>query len=93
MATVLDAGKYPELLGTVLPRSLVFYPVIMEMKRSFSQLETLSWSEEFSGSVLYGHWIVLKVLVDERVKVLDTWEASGRASSLAYDNMEVRQCV
>ncbi|KAJ7342954.1 hypothetical protein DFH08DRAFT_1081927 [Mycena albidolilacea] len=88
MATALDAGKYPELLGTVLLRSLVFYPVIAEMKKSFSQLETLSRSDEFSGSVLYGHWIVLKAFVDERVKALDTWETSGRASSLACDNME-----
>ncbi|KAJ6533147.1 hypothetical protein B0H19DRAFT_1383767 [Mycena capillaripes] len=88
MATASDAGKYPELLGIVLPRSLVFYPVIAEMKKSFSQLETLSRSEEFSRSVLYGHWNVLKALVDKRVKVLDTWEASGRASSLACDNME-----
>ncbi|KAJ7095053.1 hypothetical protein C8R44DRAFT_813856 [Mycena epipterygia] len=88
IATASDAGKYPELLWTVLPRSLVFYPVIAEMKKSFSQLETLSRSEEFSRSVLYGHWNVLKALVDERVKVLDTWEASGRASSLTCDNME-----
>ncbi|KAJ7676419.1 hypothetical protein B0H17DRAFT_1334435 [Mycena rosella] len=88
MATASDAGKYPKLLGTVLPRSLVFYPVIAGMKKSFFQLETLSRSEEFSRSVLYGLWNVLKALVDERVKVLDTWEASGRASSLACDNMK-----
>ncbi|KAJ6548584.1 hypothetical protein B0H19DRAFT_190617 [Mycena capillaripes] len=93
MATASDAGKYPELLGTVLPRTLVFPPVIAEMRKSFSQLKTLSWSEEFSRSALYGHWTVLKALVDERVKVLDAWEASGRASSLACDNMEVRPWI
>ncbi|KAJ6575998.1 hypothetical protein DFH09DRAFT_1150174 [Mycena vulgaris] len=64
MAAASDAGKYPELLGTVLPQ------------KSFSQLETLSRSEEFSRSILYGHWNVLKAL------------ASGRASSLTCDNMK-----
>jgi hypothetical protein len=93
MAIASDAGKYPELLGTVLPQTLVFYAVIAEMKKSFSELETLSRSQEFFRSVLYGHWSALKALVDERVKVLDSWEASGRASSLACYNLEVRQWV
>ncbi|KAJ7870230.1 hypothetical protein B0H13DRAFT_1896286 [Mycena leptocephala] len=87
----IGRGKYPELLGTVLPRTLVFYPIFAEMKKSFSELETLSGSEEFSRSVLYGHWRVLKALVDERVKVSDSWEASGRASSLACYNIEYDQ--
>ncbi|KAF8195237.1 hypothetical protein K438DRAFT_801847 [Mycena galopus ATCC 62051] len=88
MVTGSDAGKYPELLLTVLPRTLVFYPVIAEMKKSFSRLETLSRSEEFSRSLLYEPWNILKTLVDVRGKVLDTWEASGRPSSLACYNMK-----
>jgi hypothetical protein len=85
MATVLDAGKYPELLGTVLPWSLVFYPIITEMKKSFSQLETLSRSKEFSGSVLYGHWIVLKALLSTTAY----WAELGSGPLAEYKVLDV----
>ncbi|KAJ7733076.1 hypothetical protein DFH07DRAFT_968167 [Mycena maculata] len=89
VVTASDARKHSELLLTVLPRTMVFYPVIVEMKKSFSHLETLSRSEQFSRSVLHGPWNILKALVDARAKVLSTWEASGRASSLACYNLKL----
>ncbi|KAJ7177613.1 hypothetical protein C8R46DRAFT_1074732 [Mycena filopes] len=87
-ATEADAGKFPDLLGTVLPRTLVSYTVIAEMRTVFLELESLSQSADFSRSALYGRWQTLQTLVHERGKILDAWEASGRASSLACYNMK-----
>ncbi|KAJ7763392.1 hypothetical protein B0H16DRAFT_1718627 [Mycena metata] len=77
--TMLEgAGKYPGLRGAVLPRSLVSYTVITEMREDFLELEALARTEEFAHSPLLGHWSALRALVHQRAQVLDAWEASGR---------------
>ncbi|KAJ7160483.1 hypothetical protein C8R46DRAFT_1223976 [Mycena filopes] len=86
-ATEVDAGRYVELLTTVLPRALVSYTVVAEMRNTFSAVGPLSQSAAFSRSALYGHWQRLEALTNERGKVLDAWEASGRATNLACYNM------
>ncbi|KAJ7758277.1 hypothetical protein B0H16DRAFT_649472 [Mycena metata] len=91
ITAISEAGNYPQLLLTVLPKNLVAYTVIAEMKRAFLELETPARGEEFSRSALFEHWITLRSLVDERAEILDTWEASGRASSLACYNMKCHQ--
>ncbi|KAJ7023519.1 hypothetical protein C8F04DRAFT_1271329 [Mycena alexandri] len=91
ITTISEAGHCPELLTTVLPKNLVSYTVIAEMKKAFLELETPARSEEFSRSALFGHWNTLRALVDQRAKVLDAWEMTGRASSLACYNIECHQ--
>ncbi|KAJ7757984.1 hypothetical protein B0H16DRAFT_1689439 [Mycena metata] len=88
ITTLEGAGKYPDLLGAVLPRSLVSYTVITEMRKDFLELEALARTEEFAHSPLLGHWNALRALVHQRAQVLDAWEASGRLSSLACYNMK-----
>ncbi|KAJ7160451.1 hypothetical protein C8R46DRAFT_1286281 [Mycena filopes] len=49
-ATLADAGKYRDLLATVLPRALVSYVVVAEMKKVFVELEPLAQTAAFSRS-------------------------------------------
>ncbi|KAJ7761828.1 hypothetical protein B0H16DRAFT_1688436 [Mycena metata] len=91
ITTISEAGNCPELLLTVLPRSLVSYIVIAEMKKAFLELETMARSEKFSRSALFGHWNALRALVDHRAKLVDAWEATGRALSLACYNLKCHQ--
>ncbi|KAJ7086199.1 hypothetical protein C8R44DRAFT_821145 [Mycena epipterygia] len=77
-----------DLLSTVLPSGLVSYTVVSQMKRYFSEIETVSQSAKFSRSALFEDWSVFKTLVEERVKVFDAWESAGMPSFLACDNMK-----
>ncbi|KAJ7776881.1 hypothetical protein DFH07DRAFT_979065 [Mycena maculata] len=76
-----------ELLCTILPKGLVSYTVVIQMKKSFSEIGTAQ-NQRISHSPLFENWNGLKTLVEERVKVLDTWESAGRPSFLACDNMK-----
>ncbi|KAJ7636273.1 hypothetical protein FB45DRAFT_444824 [Roridomyces roridus] len=87
-APMADLGHFSELLETVLPQSLIFYPAIVEMKRAFSRVETASHDERFCRSMLFPMWHNLKALVDERAGVLDAWNALARPLSLGCYNLE-----
>ncbi|KAJ7620400.1 hypothetical protein FB45DRAFT_871431 [Roridomyces roridus] len=76
------AQKFPELLEKVLPQALVYYPVIVQMRKAFANVKAPSSDGEFARSGLYGLWSNLKALLDERTGDLEDWEATGRPSAL-----------
>ncbi|KAJ7626140.1 hypothetical protein FB45DRAFT_75638 [Roridomyces roridus] len=78
----------PQLLESILPQTLVYYPAVVEMKKAFSVVELLAHGNRFSRSALYPLWINLKALVDRRAKMLEAWDYTGRPSSLACHNLE-----
>ncbi|KAJ7629002.1 hypothetical protein FB45DRAFT_1059628 [Roridomyces roridus] len=83
----LRAGLLDPLLEKALPLSLVSYSVIVDMKAAFSRLETDARKENFTRSLLYPMWSKLKALVDERARVVEGWDASGRAQYLGCYNL------
>ncbi|KAJ7626101.1 hypothetical protein FB45DRAFT_1084963 [Roridomyces roridus] len=77
-----EAGRFLELLLVVLWRILVFPSVILRVK------EALSSSPAFTQSVLYAPWMASKNTVDERVRILEVWQAHRDPSTLACDNLQ-----
>ncbi|KAJ7018256.1 hypothetical protein C8F04DRAFT_1328457 [Mycena alexandri] len=57
--------------------------------KSFAEIETKPCTQRFSRSVLFNAWKGFKALFDMRVEALDAWEASGRSTLLACDNLKV----
>ncbi|KAJ7625980.1 hypothetical protein FB45DRAFT_1030303 [Roridomyces roridus] len=74
--------NFPELLEVVLPQALVFYPIIVEMRKAFANVEWPSSDGELAHSGLYSNWNDLKALLDERSTILEVWESKGRPSSM-----------
>ncbi|KAJ7657743.1 hypothetical protein DFH06DRAFT_453735 [Mycena polygramma] len=72
------------LIHQILLPSLVSPSVIKEMKTALVEIQISSASQQFTES---HSWRKLVTLVKMRVTVLDRWEAKGRASYLACDNM------
>ncbi|KAJ7625975.1 hypothetical protein FB45DRAFT_1060553 [Roridomyces roridus] len=87
---------FPKLLEDVLPQALVFFPIIVEMKKAFAKVESLSSDGEFARSGLYAYWNDLKALLDERSTVLEAWEARGRLSfmcgKVSTNREDFRRC-
>ncbi|KAJ6580570.1 hypothetical protein DFH09DRAFT_1275690 [Mycena vulgaris] len=77
-----------ELVCEILPGSLVSYAVVARAERAFSDVEHLSRASEFMHSPLYEDWGKVATLAKERAAVLDTWEAIGRESRRACDNVK-----
>ncbi|KAJ7659425.1 hypothetical protein B0H17DRAFT_1337566 [Mycena rosella] len=79
------------LLGFVLPSGLVSYAVLLQMKKAFPDAKDLSQSAPFVNSALFPQWRTFATLAEARMKVLDDWEATGRLSRRACDNLECDQ--
>ncbi|KAJ7626188.1 hypothetical protein FB45DRAFT_923139 [Roridomyces roridus] len=77
-----------ELLENVLPQRLVYYSVILQMKKAFADVRSPSSDGKFTRAELYGPWNKLKALLDERSTVLEGWEAKGRPSFMVCYNLE-----
>ncbi|KAJ7626204.1 hypothetical protein FB45DRAFT_1085127 [Roridomyces roridus] len=80
--------NFPKLLEDVLPQTLVHPSSILEMKKGFASVELPSSNREFARSAFYAPWNKLKVLSDERSRVLEVWEAEGRPSFMVCYNLE-----
>ncbi|KAJ7448932.1 hypothetical protein FB451DRAFT_758101 [Mycena latifolia] len=83
--------RLKELVSVTLPRSLVSPDVVLQMKGAFNAVEHVSRSPQFMRSALFEEWKILTTVVQARVKVLDAWEAAGRESLRACDNMKCGQ--
>ncbi|KAJ7171493.1 hypothetical protein C8R46DRAFT_1349445 [Mycena filopes] len=77
-----------DLLSSVLLSGLVSYPILTLMKASLPDIETAFQNKTFLKSVLFKDWELLRQLIIQRVKVLDTWDGAGRPSFVACDNMK-----
>ncbi|KAJ7622280.1 hypothetical protein FB45DRAFT_1091073 [Roridomyces roridus] len=90
-AVEIDSGILrclEQLLREVLPRALVFYDVVGQLKLLLPDLERLvGASQDFSNSAFVNEWIPFAALAKERVTALDAWEAKGRPFPQACDNM------
>jgi hypothetical protein len=76
-----------ELLCGTIPGALVYCGVVTQIKESVTEIII---TPAFKRSPLFQAWDNLVSLVEKRVAVFDTWNAVGRVSSRACDNMEVR---
>ncbi|KAJ7626153.1 hypothetical protein FB45DRAFT_923051 [Roridomyces roridus] len=77
-----------ELVGIVLPSTLIFRSAIVQMQRSLLEVETESRSDQFIRSSLYPTWVALQSCFDERAELLEAWEASGRVSFVECYNSQ-----
>ncbi|KAJ7626189.1 hypothetical protein FB45DRAFT_1005328, partial [Roridomyces roridus] len=89
--TPVSEGVFVELFDKFLFRHLVYYPVIVTMKKLFARLESAARSEKFTRSGLYPRWHALKALVDARAVILEAWDAGGRPSFLPCHNLRCDQ--
>ncbi|KAJ7779882.1 hypothetical protein B0H16DRAFT_727733 [Mycena metata] len=77
-----------DLLCAVLPSGLVSHPILMLMKDSIPQFATAVLNPKFRDSALFEDWITLtEDMLVGRLEVMDAWDARGRPSYLACDNM------
>ncbi|KAJ7249205.1 hypothetical protein B0H12DRAFT_701184 [Mycena haematopus] len=79
-------GQLEWLVRSCLPLTLISYPVVTAMKRSFADAQRASCVPKFAKSPLAPHWNMLTKLVEERVVLLDAWEAAGSPSPRACAN-------
>ncbi|KAJ7772214.1 hypothetical protein B0H16DRAFT_1512684 [Mycena metata] len=77
-----------QMFRKLLPSALVSYNVVVVAKKLMPALERAAGSEKFLRCAIYAEWNGFKTLVGDRVEVLDAWEASGRESLLACDNLK-----
>ncbi|KAF7339178.1 MYND-type domain-containing protein [Mycena venus] len=84
-------GQLKWLVHSFLPLNLVSYPVMTAMKRSFPDAQRASCDPKFAKSPLAPHWNMLIKLVEERVVLLDAWEAAGSPSLRACANKMCRK--
>lgn len=87
------SAELQDLVSSVISGALVSYPVVSCMKRLLPTIKKTSSSPKFAKSVIFDAWRTFSRLVEERVKVLDTWEAANRPSFGACDNMLVSQAL
>ncbi|KAJ7626203.1 hypothetical protein FB45DRAFT_923172 [Roridomyces roridus] len=80
--------QLPDLLRDVLPRALVYYPVIVEMKQALANVEPPSSDGEFARSGLYACWSDMKAIFELRAATITLWETEGRPSPLSCYNLE-----
>ncbi|KAJ6490240.1 hypothetical protein C8R47DRAFT_1195796 [Mycena vitilis] len=76
------------IINQVLPGSLVSRAVIVQMKKALLDVQEISGTRRFRESTLFNSWEKLVLLANTRINTLDTWEAAGRPSYLACDNIQ-----
>ncbi|KAJ7738317.1 hypothetical protein B0H16DRAFT_1570434 [Mycena metata] len=82
--------RMPELIKYFLGflgTFLVFHSILLQMKTALIDTEQLSGDPRFIESALFADWTALVSLAKQRIVVLDEWEAAGRPSFRACDNM------
>ncbi|KAK7049083.1 hypothetical protein R3P38DRAFT_2872589 [Favolaschia claudopus] len=71
----------------ILPLALTSPSVIIEMRNALKDAQVLAKDPRFEVSDLFDSWQQMVDLAKTRGAVLDKWEAAGKPSSLACDNM------
>ncbi|KAJ7167913.1 hypothetical protein C8R46DRAFT_1191910 [Mycena filopes] len=74
-------------LTTILPLGLVSPSVLKRMKTALVGVENLASRPAFTRSPSFGLWKDIVAVTKTRIEILDAWEAAGRPSSMACDNM------
>ncbi|KAK7022442.1 hypothetical protein R3P38DRAFT_2960977, partial [Favolaschia claudopus] len=71
----------------ILPVALTSPSVIIEMRNALKDVQVLAADPRFKASRLFDSWQQMVDLAKTRAAVLDSWEAAGKPSFLACDNM------
>ncbi|KAJ6580569.1 hypothetical protein DFH09DRAFT_1275689 [Mycena vulgaris] len=86
-----------EAVKAGLRRSIIsfvsFLIPVKHIKRAFSDIQKLLQSPQFMQSPLFDDWEKLATLIKARMNILDTWEAAGKESRRACDNMKCGQTL
>ncbi|KAJ7648211.1 hypothetical protein DFH06DRAFT_573840 [Mycena polygramma] len=87
MAEIVDGMI--ELLRVTLPSSMVYYPVVSEMKIALQTVvdHRLVQHPNFAKSPIYEAWLDFRAFVDKRISVAKQWESAECVSRLACDNL------
>ncbi|KAJ7622279.1 hypothetical protein FB45DRAFT_1061838 [Roridomyces roridus] len=82
--------NFERLLWEVLPRALVFYDVVAQMKFLLPDAEKLiatRTTQDYGIPAFAKQWTPFATLAKQRIAALEWWETSGRPFSQACDNM------
>ncbi|KAF7344965.1 MYND-type domain-containing protein [Mycena venus] len=81
-------ATYIKLFIDLLPLNLVSHAVVTQMKHALKEVQEISRRRKFMESPSFKDWEKVVSLANERIAVLDSWEAAGRVSFAACDNMQ-----
>ncbi|KAJ7218569.1 hypothetical protein GGX14DRAFT_595301 [Mycena pura] len=87
---VIEQELLPVLAGD-LPGSTVWYSVLRQLRISLAQVRDINPATMFGRSDLAQHWKLFLQLADERLKVVDEYEAGTLTALRACDNLECGQ--
>ncbi|KAF8152825.1 hypothetical protein K438DRAFT_2078912 [Mycena galopus ATCC 62051] len=80
-------GIIQQMFDRVLIPSLVHYPVVAQLQKCFPEAAAVAARSTIGKSPFAAAWKSLSALIKSRVGFLDSWEAKGRPSFKACDNL------
>ncbi|KAJ7112018.1 hypothetical protein C8R43DRAFT_1242828 [Mycena crocata] len=78
------------LLRDGLPRSLVYYPIVVHLSRTLEDAKVLASTAAFQISPFFHHWHEFVSLADERIRVLREYQSGGHEKLQICNNAQCR---
>ncbi|KAJ7433626.1 hypothetical protein B0H11DRAFT_2366118 [Mycena galericulata] len=76
------------LLEEILPKALVHYDVVLNMKQSFGRAEALASSTGITKSPLAKEWQEFSVMAKKRLSLLESWEERSKVSFMSEKSQD-----
>ncbi|KAJ7110898.1 hypothetical protein C8R44DRAFT_883362 [Mycena epipterygia] len=77
-----------ELLGSLLPKALIYYPVIFAARKTLPRALVLANTPEFTTSSTFQSWQPFAALVEQRLAALAYFDSPAWISFKACENMQ-----